>query len=88
MKQARGESTNWSFSLADSLIFSKIKKALGLEQCIFFGYGGAPLDPKVRKYFNTINILLVNGYGMTETTAPQSTTHLMKFNPQTPAAYL
>ena len=35
-----------------------------------------------------MNFLLVNGYGMTETTAPQSTTHLLKFNPQTPAAYL
>jgi long-subunit acyl-CoA synthetase (AMP-forming) len=36
------------------------------------------LDPAIRKYFFSINIYLLNGYGMTECTAPQSGTRADK----------
>lgn len=49
---------------------------MGLEQAVVLGYGSAPLDPAVRKYLLSMNFVLLNGYGMTETSAPQSQTSL------------
>lgn len=60
--------------MAKKLIYTKVKQALGLEECKFFVFGSAPLDPAIRKYYFSLNIYLRNGYGMTECTAPQSTT--------------
>lgn len=88
LKQFRGEATNWKFKLAKTLVFDKIKKGLGLDQVIAFGFGAAPLDPHIREFFLSIDICLINGYGMTETTAPQSTTSELKYNPTTQEDYL
>jgi long-subunit acyl-CoA synthetase (AMP-forming) len=56
------------------LIFNNVKKALGLDKCEFFLYGAAPLDPTIRKYFLSLNFLLINSYGMSESTGPQNLT--------------
>ena len=37
-------------------------------------YGAAPLDPTIRKYFLSLNFLLINSYGMSESTGPQNLT--------------
>ena len=35
-------------------------------------YGSAPLDPQIRQYFLSLNIFLINSYGMSESTGPQN----------------
>jgi long-chain-fatty-acid--CoA ligase ACSBG len=40
------------------------------------------MDPTVRKYFLSMNILLLNAYGMTETTGPHSGTSAVHYNPK------
>lgn len=50
--------------MAKTLVFNNVKKALGLEKCEFFFFGAAPMDPKIRSYFLSLNIFLVNSYGM------------------------
>jgi long-chain acyl-CoA synthetase len=55
--------------LADKMVFSKIRARLG-GQIRFFVSGGAPLASSTADFFNAINIPILEGYGMTETTAP------------------
>jgi len=61
-------------------VFNKIKEILGLDKCLEFSYGGGPLDPKIRKYFLSINFYLTNGYGMSESSGPQNTTDATSFD--------
>jgi long-chain acyl-CoA synthetase len=61
--------------LADRLVYSKVKARLGgrLRTAIS---GGAPLALEIAEFFHSIDILLVEGYGLTEcTTAASTNTH-------------
>jgi len=46
--------------------FGKIHKSLG-GHLKYFISGGAPLEPDMEKFFNTIGLPILNGYGLTET---------------------
>jgi long-chain acyl-CoA synthetase len=62
-------------ALADRLVYSKIKKRLGgrLRTAIS---GGAPLAPEIIEFFAAIDILILEGYGLTEcTTAATANQH-------------
>jgi long-chain acyl-CoA synthetase len=56
----------WSDSLADRLVFQRIRRALGgcLEWAVT---GGAPLDPEILAFFHSVGILVLEGWGLTET---------------------
>jgi len=61
--------------VADRLVYAKVKERLGgrLRTAIS---GGAPLAPEIAEFFHAIDILLVEGYGLTEcTTAASTNTH-------------
>ena len=61
--------------IADRLVYSKVKARLGgrLRTAIS---GGAPLALEIAEFFHAIDILLVEGYGLTEcTTAASTNTH-------------
>ena len=51
---------------------NKIKKAIGLEETKMFFFGAAPLKQSTIKYFASLNILIYNVYGMSETTGAAS----------------
>jgi long-chain-fatty-acid--CoA ligase ACSBG len=78
----RQEPTSLQFKIAKAIVFNNVKKALGLDQCKFFLFGAAPMDPAIRNYFLTLNIPLINSYGMSESTGPQN------FTDQTSLDYL
>ena len=71
-----------SFKIAKAIVYNNVKKALGLDNCQYFFFGAAPLDPNIRSYFLSLNINLINSYGMSESTGPQN------FTDQTSLDYL
>jgi long-chain-fatty-acid--CoA ligase ACSBG len=53
----------WTF---DTLLFSRVKEALGLDICKIAASGAGVLDPKVTDFFAGLNIRIINIYGMSE----------------------
>ena len=56
-----------AFRLFEKLIYSKLRKALGFDQLLSLGVGGAPLSNKINTFFQIIGVELHVGYGLTET---------------------
>ena len=57
------------YKLADKLVFSTLKKIVGIDKGRLFPVAGAAMDDKLAKFFISMGIPLVYGYGLTETTA-------------------
>lgn len=55
--------------IANKLVISKIKTALGLENLYMAATGAAPISKSTLEFFGSLGIPLHEGYGMTETTA-------------------
>jgi long-chain acyl-CoA synthetase len=55
--------------IADKLVFSKLRARLGLDRCRFLISGGAPLAAEIAEFFHSVGLLILEGYGLTETTA-------------------
>jgi long-chain acyl-CoA synthetase len=53
--------------LADRLLFSKVKKRFGGRLRLAIS-GGAPLAPEILEFFHSLDILVLEGYGLTECT--------------------
>ena len=52
--------------IADKLIYTKIKAKIG-GNIKFFISGGAPLSADVAEFFAALNVIILEGYGLTET---------------------
>ena len=61
-----GASAHW---LADKIVLSKLRARLGLDRCRFLISGGAPLAPEIAEFFHAAGLLILEGYGLTETTS-------------------
>ncbi|MGB4109879.1 MAG: long-chain fatty acid--CoA ligase [Desulfomonilia bacterium] len=71
----------WVYRAFDKLIYSKLRKALGLDRIISLGIGGAPLSNEINAFFQIIGVEVHVGYGLTET-SPM--THLNSLKHITP----
>jgi long-chain acyl-CoA synthetase len=56
-------------ALADKLVFGKLRAKLGLDRCRFLVSGGAPLAAEIGEFFHSVGLLILEGYGLTETMA-------------------
>lgn len=59
---------SWRRRLANKLVISKIKSAIGLDELYAAGSGAAPAARSTLEFFASIGIVIHEGFGMTETT--------------------
>ena len=57
------------FKFYDKTVFTLLKKVLGIERGRLFPVAGAPLSDTVNEFLQSVNIPIVYGYGLSETTA-------------------
>lgn len=70
LNQLAGKSNPFGFSVANSLIFKKLKREMGVDQVQLFMVGGAPTQKYTYDFFASINIKLLGLYGLSETAGP------------------
>ncbi|GAB3617644.1 AMP-dependent synthetase/ligase [Okibacterium endophyticum] len=57
------------FALFDKLVYGKLRAAMG-GNVVYAVSGSAPLGPRLGHFFHSLGIVILEGYGLTETTAP------------------
>lgn len=57
------------YKLFDALVFKKLRAALG-GRVKYAVSGSAPLSPYLGHFYHSLGIMILEGYGLTETTAP------------------
>jgi long-chain acyl-CoA synthetase len=58
-------SVQWA--LANAIVLRKLHAALGLDRLRFFVSGGAALPRETGEFFHSVGLVLLEGYGLTET---------------------
>ncbi|MCK2037192.1 long-chain fatty acid--CoA ligase [Microbacterium sp. SSW1-49] len=57
------------FALFDKLVYSKLREAMG-GNVAYAVSGSAPLGSRLGHFFHSLGVVILEGYGLTETTAP------------------
>ena len=68
----RRNSKPLGFAIADALVFQKVRKALGLDRALLLLSGAAPMAADVVDYFSSLNMPVLEAYGMSESSGPHS----------------
>jgi long-chain acyl-CoA synthetase len=64
--------------LADRLVYGKVKQRLGGRFRVGIS-GGAPLAPEIAEFFHALDILILEGYGLTECTTAATVNRPSRF---------
>jgi len=57
------------FALSNIIVFEKIRQKAGLDRLVMAASGGGALSADIAKFFRSMNIIVAEGYGLTETTS-------------------
>ncbi|MFA5860567.1 MAG: long-chain fatty acid--CoA ligase [Candidatus Thermoplasmatota archaeon] len=69
--------------LFDALVYKKIREATGMTQFVYGTTGAAAIRPDLLYFFQGVGIPILEGYGLTETSAPSNVNPPSKFKPGT-----
>ncbi|NWV69496.1 ACBG2 ligase, partial [Malurus elegans] len=61
-----------NFRLAKQLVYKKVRKAIGLDRCTKCYTGAAPITRDTLEYFLSLNIPVLELYGMSESSGPHT----------------
>ena len=61
--------TKLKFRLFDKLVYGKLRDAMG-GNVVYAISGSAPLGERLGHFFHSLGVVILEGYGLTETTAP------------------
>lgn len=73
------EDSPFGYSLAHFLILGRVKKALGLDRTKLFLVGAAPMKAATFEYFASLDMPIINSYGMSESTGPETMSTVGRF---------
>jgi len=77
-KKSIGPFLQMKRNLAYKLVFTKLSERVG-GRIRFFISGGAPLSPEIAEFFGAAGLLILEGYGLTETSPLITVNQLEKF---------
>ncbi|OQR90235.1 long-chain-fatty-acid-CoA ligase [Achlya hypogyna] len=60
------------FGVANAVVLSKVRAALGLDACRFCAVGAAPMSVEILTYFSSLDIPIYDIFGQSECSGPQS----------------
>ena len=80
LSKMKNEGAPFCYSIANFAILSRIKGALGLGRSKGFFFGAAPMKKSTMEYFASLDIPLMNVYGLSETSGPLTVSLITKFN--------
>ena len=62
----------WAWTVANKLLFKKVRNLLGFQHCRLFVAGGAPISVETLRYFMSVNVPIMDLYGMSECSGPET----------------
>jgi len=71
----------FKYGIANKLVYSKLKDKLGMDRIRFAVSGGGPLSVSDAEFFLGMGIVILEGYGLTETTPITNVNRLGKIKP-------
>lgn len=80
LAQTKGEEPGFMFSIANALVLRRVKEAIGLDKALFYFYGAAPLKQSSIDYFASLDMPLMNFYGLSETTGTTTVSFMNDFS--------
>lgn len=72
MAVLRGQPKLLCYKVAKKLVFDKVRVALGLDRCRFLVSGAAPITRETLEFFLSLDMPLLEVYGMSESSAPHT----------------
>jgi len=62
----------YTYPIAKKIVFDKVRESLGFDRTPTIGVGAAPISRETFEYFLSLDIPLLECYGMSETSGPQT----------------
>ncbi len=87
--QHRGQGTSippklkMQHQIADRMVFERIRKRMGVDRLRWTVSAGSALSKSLAYFFSGIGIVIIEGYGMTETSAPSNLNPMNRIKPGT-----